>query len=63
MCQANAFQNPPGINRTANTGVVNLSVGDAHWLFNWANVEDYVYVHDATGQTPTDPALYPDWAY
>lgn len=44
-------------------GCVNLSVGDAHWLFNWANVGDYVYVHDATGQTPTDPALYPDWAY
>jgi hypothetical protein len=44
-------------------GCINLSVGDSHWLFNWANEGDYVYVYDPTGQTPTDPALYPDWAY
>jgi hypothetical protein len=44
-------------------GCVNLSVGDAHWLFNWANLGDYVHVYDTTGQTPTDPALYKDWAY
>ena len=44
-------------------GCVNLSVGDAHWLFNWAHEGDYVYVHDSSGLTPTDPALYHDWAY
>jgi hypothetical protein len=44
-------------------GCVNLSVGDSHWLFNWAHEGDYVYVHDPSGQTPTDPSLYPDWAY
>jgi lipoprotein-anchoring transpeptidase ErfK/SrfK len=44
-------------------GCVNLSVGDAHWLFNWAQVGDWVYVHDPTGQTPTDPALYKGGAY
>lgn len=44
-------------------GCVNLSVGDAHWLFNWALEGDYVWVHDPTGLTPTDPALYHDWAY
>jgi lipoprotein-anchoring transpeptidase ErfK/SrfK len=44
-------------------GCVNLSVGDAHWLFNWAHEGDFVYVHDPSGLTPTDPALYPDWAY
>jgi lipoprotein-anchoring transpeptidase ErfK/SrfK len=44
-------------------GCVNLSVGDAHWLFNWAKEGDYVWVHDPTGLTPTDPALYPSWAY
>jgi lipoprotein-anchoring transpeptidase ErfK/SrfK len=44
-------------------GCVNLSVGDAHWLFNWAHEGDFVYVHDPTGLTPTDPALYHDWAY
>lgn len=44
-------------------GCVNLSVGDAHWLFNWAHEGDYVFVHDPSGLTPTDPALYHDWAY
>ncbi len=44
-------------------GCVNLSVGDAHWLFNWAVVGDWVYVHDPSGQTPTDPALYTGGAY
>ena len=44
-------------------GCVNLSVGDAHWLYNWAHEGDYVHVYDPTGLTPTDPALYNDWAY
>jgi len=44
-------------------GCVNLSVGDAHWLFNWAVEGDWVYVHDSTGKTPTDPALYSSSAY
>jgi lipoprotein-anchoring transpeptidase ErfK/SrfK len=44
-------------------GCVNLSVGDAHWLFNWAHEGDYVNVYDPTGLTPTDPGLYKDWAY
>jgi len=44
-------------------GCVNLSVGDAHWLYNWAVEGDWVFVHDPTGLTPTDPALYKDWAY
>lgn len=39
-------------------GCVNMSVGDAHWLYDWANVGDYVYVYDPSGMTPTDPALY-----
>ncbi len=44
-------------------GCVNLSVGDAHWLFNWAVEGDFVYVHDPLGLTPTDPSLYKDYAY
>jgi lipoprotein-anchoring transpeptidase ErfK/SrfK len=44
-------------------GCINLSVGDSHWLFNWATVGDWVYVHDQTGLTPTDPALYTGGAY
>ena len=41
-------------------GCVNLSVGDSRWLFDWANVGDWVYVHDPSGQTPTDPTAYSD---
>jgi len=39
-------------------GCVNLSVGDAHWLFDWAVEGDWVYVWDPSGKTPTDPAFY-----
>lgn len=39
-------------------GCVNLSAGDSHWLFNWAKEGDWVYVHDPSGATPTDPAKY-----
>ncbi|GAP07796.1 uncharacterized protein conserved in bacteria [Anaerolinea thermolimosa] len=39
-------------------GCVNLSIGDAAWLYQWAREGDWVYVWDPSGQTPTDPALY-----
>ena len=39
-------------------GCVNLSPGDAHWLFDWASQDDYVYVYDPSGRTPTDPKYY-----
>lgn len=39
-------------------GCVNLSPGDAHWLFDWAEEGDDVWVHDPSGQTPTDPDFY-----
>ena len=41
-------------------GCVNLTVGDSHWLFNWAQEGDWVYVHDPSGLTPTDPSFYGD---
>jgi lipoprotein-anchoring transpeptidase ErfK/SrfK len=41
-------------------GCVNLSVGDARWLYEWAHVGDWVYAWDPTGQTPTDPNYYGD---
>ena len=44
-------------------GCVNLSIGDSHWLYNWAVEGDWVYIHDRTGQTPTDPAFYTGGAY
>ncbi len=39
-------------------GCVNLSPGDARWLFEWANEGDFVWVHDPSGQTPTDADFY-----
>lgn len=39
-------------------GCVNLSPGDAHWLFQWAQEGDWVYVWDPSGKTPTDPSFY-----
>ncbi len=44
-------------------GCINLSVGDSHWIFNWAVEGDWVYIHDRSGKTPTDPALYTGGAY
>jgi hypothetical protein len=42
----------------ASRGCVNLSPGDANWLFSWAREGDWVYVWDPSGRTPTDPSLY-----
>jgi L,D-transpeptidase catalytic domain len=39
-------------------GCVNLAPADAHWLFDWAEVGDWVYVWDPSGNTPTDPEYY-----
>jgi L,D-transpeptidase catalytic domain len=39
-------------------GCVNLAPADAHWLFDWAKVNDWVYVWDPSGKTPTDPEYY-----
>lgn len=39
-------------------GCVNLSPGDAKWIYDWADVGDYVWVHDPSGQTPTDADYY-----
>lgn len=36
-------------------GCVNLSVGDARWLYEWAEIGDLVYVHDPSGKTPPHP--------
>ncbi len=39
-------------------GCVNLSVGDSHWLYNWASEGDFVYVYDPSGQLPPILALW-----
>lgn len=41
-------------------GCVNMSVGDARWLYDWASEGDWVYVWDPSGETPTDPELFGD---
>jgi hypothetical protein len=43
---------------TQSHGCVNISIGDSHWLYDWANVGDWVYVWDPSNKTPTDPAFY-----
>jgi len=47
-----------GFGAVRSHGCVNMSVGDAHWLYDWAEVGDWVYVWDPSGETPTDPAMY-----
>lgn len=39
-------------------GCVNLSVGDSRWLYDWAEVGDWVYVWDPSGETPVEEDLY-----
>jgi lipoprotein-anchoring transpeptidase ErfK/SrfK len=39
-------------------GCVNLAVGDARWVYEWAQDSDWVYVWDPSGETPTDPSVY-----
>ncbi len=39
-------------------GCVNMTIGDSRWLFDWAELGDWVYVWDPSGNTPVDPSLY-----
>ncbi len=39
-------------------GCVNMALADAHWVFNWAQEGDWVYVWDPSGRTPVDPDAY-----
>ena len=39
-------------------GCINLSPGDANWVFQWAKEGDWVHVYDPSGRTPTDPTYY-----
>ena len=39
-------------------GCINLSIGDAAWVYNWAKLGDWVNVWDPSGETPTDPDFY-----
>lgn len=48
---------------TQSHGCVNMTVADAHWVYNWARNGDWVYVWDPIGETPTDPELYKGGGY
>jgi hypothetical protein len=43
---------------TSSHGCANLSFADAEWLYAWANLGDWVYVWDPSGQTPVIPELF-----
>jgi hypothetical protein len=47
-----------GFGTPLSRGCVNLSPGDAQWIYNWAADGDWIYVWDPSGETPTDPSLY-----
>lgn len=49
---------PFGFGWPQSHGCINLSPGDAQWLFQWAVEGDFVWVHDPSGQTPTDASSY-----
>ena len=50
------WHNYLGYNRSH--GCVNLSIADARWIWEWADIGDYVYAWDPSGETPTDPSFY-----
>jgi hypothetical protein len=59
--EARAFHStywPFGFGFPQSHGCINLSPGDANWLFQWAELGDAVWVHDPSGLTPTDAAAY-----
>lgn len=39
-------------------GCANLSFADAEWLYHWAEIGDWVYVWDPSGETPVIPELF-----
>lgn len=39
-------------------GCVNLSFPDAEWMFDWADLGDWVFVWDPSGLTPVEPRLF-----
>jgi len=39
-------------------GCVNMSFPDADWVFQWADMGEWVYAWDPSGQTPVDPNLF-----
>ncbi|MEJ2756934.1 MAG: L,D-transpeptidase [Anaerolineales bacterium] len=39
-------------------GCVNMSFPDAEWVFDWAQMGDWVFAWDASGQTPVEPKLF-----
>ena len=47
-----------GLGMKRSHGCVNLSPGDARWIYEWAEVGDWVYVWDPSGKTEVDESLF-----
>jgi hypothetical protein len=35
-----------------------MTIGDAHWVFEWTNLGDWVFVREPSGKNPADPNLF-----
>lgn len=47
-----------GFGSIRSRGCVNIPVADSRWIFDWAEIGDWIYIWDPSGETPTDPELY-----
>jgi hypothetical protein len=47
-----------GFGSIRSRGCVNIAVADSRWIYDWAEISDWVYIWDPSGKTPTDPELY-----
>ncbi|MBE0408370.1 MAG: L,D-transpeptidase [Anaerolineales bacterium] len=47
-----------GFGSVRSRGCINIAVADSRWIFEWAEIGDWVYIWDPSGETPTDPNLY-----
>jgi hypothetical protein len=36
-------------------GNVNMTIGNAYWVFDWTNLGYWFFVCELSGKTPTDP--------
>jgi len=47
-----------GFGSIRSRGCINISVADSRWIYDWAEIGDWVFIWDPSGETPTDPKFY-----